>query len=387
MADPAAPKSPSWARWVTRAIFACAIVGLVLAVRSLGQGSISHGLVVLGQYLRRIGWWWLAVVPMEMLCTTLDATAMRAFSSPEKDKIPFRHALLAQLSGRAVNAVTPSGNLGEVAKISVLTERVSQSRAVSTILLYNVVSFSVELLTITVAGLLVFVVPLPLSWQLSIFGIGVACALVAVGLYVLVHRGLVTSFARLLVRIIYPRRHQREKATALLARWEPKTCGVDDKMRLVAGASRRDRWIGICAILASRTNSILLSLMILHAVGETLTMSFIAAYLIGSNVIYFAAQLVPMGVGVSESGYWSFYRMLGENPARGVTLVVARRTVTILYATIGLVLMTTNETIKGVKQRHRARGKAAAPVPSASETTPLSTPLTVVRPMPVDKID
>ena len=48
-------------------------------------------------------------------------------------------------AGRSVNAVTPSGNVGEAVKISVLAEHVSNSRAVATILLYNVVSFTVEL--------------------------------------------------------------------------------------------------------------------------------------------------------------------------------------------------------------------------------------------------
>src|SRR5678815_5312122 len=141
MTGPSEPdrERPNWARWVMRAILVFALVALVFAIRDIG-------LATLGRYLRRIGWWWLAVVPMEALCTTLDAIAMRAFTSPEKDKVPLRKALLAQLAGRAVNAVTPSGNLGEVVKVSVLTESVSQSRAVSTILLYNVVSFCGEML-------------------------------------------------------------------------------------------------------------------------------------------------------------------------------------------------------------------------------------------------
>ena len=106
-------------------------------------------------------------------------------------------------------------------------------------------------------------------------------------------------------------------------------------------------------------------------------MPFVTAWVVGSFAIYFASTIVPMGIGVAESGYWSFYRLLGENPARGVTLVVARRTVTILYATIGLVLVTTSETVKRAKQRHTQ--KAAEPVVEPHATPPM-TPV----PVPLD---
>jgi hypothetical protein len=355
-----------------RAILVFALVALVFAIRDIG-------LTTLGRYLRRIGWWWLAVVPMEALCTLLDATAMRAFTSPEKHKVPLRAALLAQLAGRAVNAVTPSGNLGEVVKISVLTEKVSQSRAVSTILLYNVVSFCGELLIIaTAVPFLLLLVSMPGSAQ-AILGItcGV-CLTIAFGLYFLVHRGMVASFAQIAVRLRHPL--APEKARALYARWQDRVNGVDDKMRLVAGASRRDRIIGIVALTCARLNSMALSLMILHAVGEPITMPFVTAWVVGSFAIYFASTIVPMGIGVAESGYWSFYRLLGENPARGVTLVVARRTVTILYAAIGLVLVTTSETVKRAKQRHMEKAAEPAPLPRATATQVPMTPV----PLPAD---
>src|SRR5579859_1946740 len=136
---------PAWARWVTRVSLAVALVALVLTIRDIGVVNIGH-------YFRRIGWWWIAVLGLEIAITSLDAFAIRGFMSPEQDKVSWRQALLAQLAGRSVNAVTPSGNLGEAVKVSVLTEDVSQSRAVATILLYNVVSFTVEFGFVAVAA-------------------------------------------------------------------------------------------------------------------------------------------------------------------------------------------------------------------------------------------
>ncbi len=337
---------PKWARWLTWVSLAIASVALVYTIHNLGLGTLI-------EYLGKIGWWWLAIVPMEVICTTLDATAIRFFASPDRPRL--RKTLLAQLAGRAINSVTPAGNLGEAVKMSVLTEVVTPSRAVSSILLYNVVSFCVELLILALAvPFLAVLVPMPAGLKWGLIAAAVLCVVITLALYWLIQRGMVASVARLGVRL-------RLVSRARYERWEPKLVGVDDKMRFTSGARRRDRWIAILAVCGSRTNSMILSLMILHAVGESITATFVAAWIVGSFGIYFAATLVPMGFGISEGGYYGFYRALGENPARGVTLVLARRAVTIVYATIGLVLVTTNETVKRVRQRHHERARAFEP--------------------------
>jgi hypothetical protein len=105
---------------VTRISLAVAVVALVLTIRNVG-------LVALEKYFRLIGPWWFAVIAFEVAITTMDAVAIRAFASPER--VSLRQAMLSQLAGRSVNAVTPSGNVGEAIKVSVLTESVSDSRA------------------------------------------------------------------------------------------------------------------------------------------------------------------------------------------------------------------------------------------------------------------
>ncbi len=327
-----------------RITLAVAMIALVFTIRDIGVRT-------LGTYLRRIGWWWFAVIPMEILCTALDAVTIQAFASP--DKIKLRHTLLAQLAGRAVNAVTPSGNLGEVVKMSVLTDFVSQSRAVATILLYNVVSFSVELLIIAAAvPVVVITVPMPTSLRVVMIVTGVICLAISIGLYALVRRGMLTSLASglLKLRILSPERYLR---------WEIKLRAVDDKLRYVEEGRSRDRWLGIATSFIARCTSMALSLLILHAVGRSITAPFVAVWIVSSFVIYFASTIVPMGVGISEGGYYSLFRAVGDNPARGVALVIARRCVTVCYATLGLVLVTTSETVK------RARAKQAAKVPAA----------------------
>jgi hypothetical protein len=348
MADAGRSGPPRWARWLTAGSLAVAVVALAFTIHDVG-------LYTLGKYLRLIGWWWIAIVPMEVLSTVLHSIAMRAFMSPER--IPLRQALLAQLAGRSVDAVTPSGNLGELMKISVLTEYVSQSRAVSTILLYNIVAFCAELLIIAIACLgIALWVPLPAGVGWMLLATGVGCLAISIGVYVLVRRGMLQSFARLGLKL-------RVLSRARYGRWEPRLRGIDDKLRLVSGARVRDRWLGVAALTASRLNTMVLSLMILYAVGVPITARFVLVWTVASHVIYFASTLVPMGVGVSEGGYWGFFRTMGHNPAQGVALVLARRTVTIVYAAVGLLLVTTNETVKRVKAQKAAAAAIGADAP------------------------
>lgn len=341
---------PKWATWVTRISLAVAIVALVFTIRDVG-------LRTLGGYLRRIGWWWIAIVALEVLNTALHSTALRAFAAP--DKLRLRSAILAQLAGRAVNAVTPSGNLGELVKMSVLTEVVNPSRAVATVLLYNVVSFTIELGIVAIAApFFALLVPMPTGLRWLFVGLGIVCFVISIGIYLLVRRGMLASVARAGVKLRILSRARYEK-------WEEKLRGVDDKLRLVAGTSKRARALGISALLLSRISAIVLSMVIVYAVGKSISIGFIAAWTVGSFPIYLSSSLVPMGLGVSEGGYYGLFRTLGYNPAVAVTVVIARRCITIMYAAIGLVLVATSETVQ------RVRAKQTAPAPALGSPLPI----------------
>jgi uncharacterized protein (TIRG00374 family) len=353
---------PTWAAWVTRVSLVLGLVALVFTLRDIGPATFAH-------YFRLIGWWWIAVVAFEIAITTLDAIGIRAFASPEHTQLPLRTALLAQLAGRSVNAVTPTGSLGEPVKISVLTDSVSNSRAVSTILLYNVVGFTVELMQVAVAApLMAFLLPMPPGLRWAFLAVGAVCAVLAIGIYALVHRGMLASVARLGVKL-------RLLSRARFSKWEAQLASVDDKLRLVSGARKRDRMIGIGAVVVSRMLSLLESLVLLHAIGQSMSLGFIAAYTVGGFAIYMLSSLVPMGLGVAEGGYYSLFAALGYNKAFGVMLVLARRCVLLAYAAIGLVLVLTTETVQRAKDQLHARRESAPSLQRRPVPTPVPTPL------------
>src|SRR5262249_58494046 len=144
------------------------------------------------------------------------------------------------------------------------------------------------------------------------------------------------------------------------ARWQPRLRSVDDKMKLVEGARRRDRHLGIALVVLSRMTSMTLSFVLLIAMGEQLTIGLVASITVGSFFIYMASTLVPMGIGINEGGYNQMLRVLGENPARGTALILARRVALILYAAIGLVLVTASETVQRARERQATRTAAVS---------------------------
>jgi len=83
---------------------------------------------------------------------------------------------------------------------------------------------------------------------------------------------------------------------------------------------------------------------------------------------------VPMGVGISEGGNYALFRALGENPARGVTLVLARRVTLIMYAAIGLVLVTASETVQRARERQVERAAASGAIPGLPEVRIVTVP-------------
>jgi uncharacterized membrane protein YbhN (UPF0104 family) len=344
---------PRWAKWVTRISLVLGLAALVFTFADIGSATFGH-------YFRLIGWWWLAVLAFEVAITTLDAFAIRSFASPEHTKLPLRTALLAHLAGRSVNAVTPTGSLGEPVKVSVLADAVSSSRAVSTILLYNIVGFTVELMQVAIAApVMALLLPMPPSLRWVFLGIGALSAILAASMYALVHRGMLASVVRLALRL-------RLISQARFARWEPRLASVDDKLRLVSGARKRDRLAGVGAVVLSRALSLLESLVLLYAIGQTMSIGFIAAYTVGGFAIYLMSSLVPMGLGIAEGGYYSLFAALGYNKAFGVMLVLARRCVLVAYAAIGFVLVATTETVERAKDELRARRASADPDSSQS---------------------
>jgi uncharacterized protein (TIRG00374 family) len=343
-----APRArPRWARWVT-------FGSLGLAMVALGWTLYSVGFTALVYRLLRIGPWFALVVVLEVLVTLCDGAAIHGFLRPDHKKAGYGRTVLAQVAGRAVNAVTPMGSLGEVVKMTTLMERVPQPRALSAVLLYNItnteLSFVLIAMGATLSGVLL---ELPSVLRTLLIVTGAVTAVLAVVMPVLVMRGMLSTFVGMgrAVRVISVKQAKR---------WRRKLEDIDEKLRDTGGARRRDRMIALGFVLLSRSGSWLNTAILIHAAGAELSVGFLAAVLTAGQVIQWISAVVPLGLGITESGNYALFRALGVEPSIGVTVALGKRVTQLIYAAIGLVLVSVNQTVKEAKAAHkggRAQGR------------------------------
>jgi len=357
MAEDEEQERPRWARWVTYGSLVMALAALVWTIYAVGLSEIFYRLSLIGP-------WFAVVIGIEVLVTACDAAAIHAFLRPDHRKIGYRRVIMAQVAGRAVNAVTPMGSLGEVVKISMIVEHVPQSRALAAVLLYNITGIEISLVLISFgAPLTALFLDMTGPLATTLFVAGGVCAALAIGLPILVFRGMLSSIVGLGRKLHLVSKKQER-------RWRSKVESVDDKLRDAKGARRNDRILGIAFLAMSRALNWTITGVLVHASGGPVSIGFLAAVFTAGQVITWAAGMVPLGLGISETGNYGLFRGLGVAPAIGVTVALGRRVNTIIYAAIGLVLVSVNQTVKAAKAAKRKARKpqrAAAPAAVAAD--------------------
>ncbi len=339
--------APSWTRWFTLVSMVLAIIALTITIWTVGPSQL------IAQF-RRVGWWFAAIIGLEAVITCVDAAALSGFLGQGGRRPGYGHVLRAQLSGRAINAVTPLGSLGEATKATMLLERTSTSRAVAAVVRYNLASLGMLLLAITIgAPICALTLDLPRWMTLALVTGSAVGALLLVGGTVLVRRGMLVSLIDFFARLrVVPRRK--------VGPWRAKLAKIDHHLK--GRGSRRQRWTPAGWVVLSRMLGWTSIWMILAVVDHAPSIGTMGAMVTAGTLISLVAALVPMGLGVSEGGNAALFSALGEAPLLGVTVVLARRVTLIIYATIGLTLLVTSRTV----DRVRSKRPAGASAPSAT---------------------
>src|SRR5690606_25175488 len=135
--DEQAQTTPRWLRWVTRISLVIGIVALVITVWLVGP-------LVIVEHLRTIGWFFVAILALEIISSVLDATAVY-YMAQGPGHPRWRDTVVAQLAGRGVNSVTPGGNLGEALKVGLLSQRCSPRRIVAAVMYVSLMTVVVSL--------------------------------------------------------------------------------------------------------------------------------------------------------------------------------------------------------------------------------------------------
>ncbi|HVV85534.1 MAG TPA: lysylphosphatidylglycerol synthase transmembrane domain-containing protein [Kofleriaceae bacterium] len=338
---------PSWTRVFTIVSIVIAAVALAITVWSVGP----HQLV---SQLSSIGIGFAGVLAVEVLVTLCDSRAIYGFLGHGGRRCPpYLHVVRAQVTGRAINAVTPLGSLGEAAKATTLMERTSSRRAIAAVLHYNLAIIGVRLITIVVgAPVCALVLDLPHALAIGLYAGSLVSAMALIAGMLIVKRGTLVSLVDAGRAI-----HVLSKARA--DAWRARVKDID-RQPLRGGARSRSRWAPTGWIVLSRILTLGELWIVLRSVGYTAGPGTVAAIATAGSLIGAISSIVPMGLGISEGSNAALFAALGAPASLGVTMVIGQRITLIVYAIIGLVLM-------GASTAIDARGRrTTVPAPTAS---------------------
>ncbi|MCE9572930.1 MAG: hypothetical protein K8W52_07215, partial [Deltaproteobacteria bacterium] len=201
--------APSWTGYVTAISVAIAAVALVATVWSVGP----HELVT---QIADIGAGFAVVIAIEVAITASDSAALSGFLGAGGRRPSYLQVLHAQVTGRAVNAVTPLAALGEATKATALMTRTTPNRAIAAVIRYNLASVGLRLTSVAIgAPICALVLPLPTGLRVVML-VGGGLAAIGIGLgMLLVRRGMLQT-------VIGLRRGARLVSRARATRWRGK---------------------------------------------------------------------------------------------------------------------------------------------------------------------
>ncbi len=307
-----------------------AVGGVILTIWTVGPAALY------GE-LRAIGVWFAVIFALELAQTACDAAALRDFLglSQRNRLVPYFAVVRAQTAGRAINLVTPLGSIGEGTKATMLLRYAPTSRVVAGVVRTNVVSLLLSFTLVAIgAPVSALVLDLPAGISHALYIGGAIAAVAAVGLVLLVRRGLARTFAQIARGVRLLSRARRE-------RWKTTLEDIDERLRSGARSKKLRARLrgGVGWVFLSRALGWLSMWVILFATGNTVGIGFMAVVVTAGVAISWVASIAPLGLGVTESANYGLFRALGEDPALGVVMVIARRVVTVAYVMVGLAVV------------------------------------------------
>ena len=307
--------SPRWLTWVTRISIVIGLIALVATIWIVGPAELLS-------YFRKIGWFFIVIVVIELISSTLDGTAVYFMARGPT----WREAVVAQIAGRGINSITPGGNLGEAVKIGLLSRRCPMRRAVAAVMYVGIIAVTIAFSVIAVGTAATpFMFDMPTAAKIALWVGAAVAAGIAFSLIWLMHHGMLSKIASVLSRLHILRK--------VLAKWKKTLEEVD--ARLSGHADGEHRAKAIACIAVSQILQKTLSYVTVLAAGYTLSPGQFLAMLSAGVLVGWISTIIPMGLGISEGGNVALFTMIGAPASLGLALALARRVNQIVFASIG----------------------------------------------------
>jgi uncharacterized membrane protein YbhN (UPF0104 family) len=290
----------------------------------------QHGWTEFQAMLANVGWWFAVVLGLELVSLCMDAAAIHAFMRPEARMISYWRVLGANISGRAINVLTPGGALGEPTKLMLLSTHAPRARALSSLVLYSL-TIAYVAVTVMLIGIPITLLTLevPDGVRVMVY-IGLAIIVPAmVALFFVIRRGALRTVVDLLQRV---RIIKEERAKT----WREKLKDVDKHIRELHTNRSAGTWKGILWVAGSKVVSWSSTVTLIAAVGVHITPSLVIGVLSVGLLIGWVSAIVPMGLGLEDGSNYALYGILGATGPQGLLVTMLQRARSVSIAILGL---------------------------------------------------
>ena len=307
-------------------VLAAGGVVLAILIAQLGWQGIEDAVVGTGA-------WFGVIAAIDLLSACCDAFAIQGFLAP-RQKVRYRTVFAAQLSGMAINRLTPTNSLGEPVKVTMLTRAVPVRLAVSAIVMFNITTTYVGIAAIVIGvPITLMLLDLPARLEMIVWIATGLLVLVAIVIAVLVRRGAVGT---LIDALAGP--HIISKARA--QRWHATVADIDKRLRELGGNTKQSGLRrGLAGVVGSRVLNWCGTIAVLHAIHVPMTPVLVVAMLSVGILVTWASNIVPLGIGLADGTNYVLYDLLGAAPAQGLAFTMVTRLRTIVLAIMGLSIM------------------------------------------------
>ena len=330
-------------RIVNLLFLAVGAAALVWMIRHIGVADVRATVT-------SVGYWSVAIMATSIAQVFLNAAGIHVFMRPEQRMVGYWRVLAAQLSGQAVNSVTPTGTLGEVVKATVLLGHAPRYRAVSAVVAYNITNVfaTVAFLLFAIIVSLVLGDPPPrVVWILRVTF--VVLFVVSVGVFYMLRHGLVQSLADAARRLHLLSPERREQLAERLE-------AFDRQVTMFGPEREADYTLGFVFVVVARVVGWFDLWLILFALGYPQGFALTVVAAAAGMIIGTLSAIVPLGIGAEEGGQAGLFALLGPGAVVGLSVSLIRRVRTVVVAGIGLTVMLGVQLVDHVlARRSRAR--------------------------------
>lgn len=325
MAEPA-PEQHRASHWFNLAMLVVGAAALAWMLQRLGWDELRTGIA-------EVGGAFAIVLALDLAALLLDARALHTFMRPEARMLSYWQVVAAQISGRAVNVVTPLSALGEATKFTMLVTHAPRVRVASAIVLFNLAELYLSVLVMMIGTpITLLLVDLPRALEVTVV-IGLAAVIpLVVAIGVVVQRGASATLIAALCRLGIISRERRDD-------WQTRLRELDRHLTELHANRSAGTWRGVLWLIAARLVTWTSTMLLIQDVGVDVTPRLVVGVLSVGVLIQWIASVVPFGLGIADGSYYVLFGLLGASGTRGAVVTMLNRARSLSIALVGFAVM------------------------------------------------